>query len=304
MHIIYMNIELLREDFCHHATFMRGVSKNTVKRYRQNISNFARASKIDDISEVNEHNVRMFFLNGRMNKQWKASTFRTYYMTLLVFFRWCIKNGYLEKNDIEDLELPKIKKSLPKGLKRQDAFRLLEVAYNYPYTQKYLKYRNHALFATFLFAGLRKSEVLNLKLSDIDLENLTLFVRQGKGDKDRIIPISSTLAHTLNRYLVERKKRHKTCPEFFTSSNKNQGFTDSGLKRLINKIKEASGIYFSSHKLRHTFATLMLEGGCDIYTLSRMMGHSDIKTTAIYLGTRTEHLRLQMTKHPLNNLVT
>ena len=89
----------------------------------------------------------------------------------------------------------------------------------------------------------------------------------------------------------------------FTSLNLNQGFTNSGLKLLTNKLKEASGISFTIHKLRHTFATLMLEGGCDIYSLSKMMGHSDIKTTTIYLSASAEHLRGQIRKHPLNALV-
>jgi len=295
-----MNIELLLEDFCHYSTYIRGLSPNTIKRYRQKVSYFATASKISHISEVNSKNVQSFFMQGRVSKSWKTTTYRTYYMTLLVFFRWCVKNGHLEKNYAEDLELPKIEKSLPSKLKKQDALKLLEVAYNYPYTHTYLKYRNHALFSMFLFAGLRKSELLGLKLTDVDLENLTIFVQLGKGNKDRIIPMSYTLAQSLNRYLVERKKQHKTCPEFFTSSNRNMGFTSSGLKRLVNQLKNASGLCFTIHKLRHTFATLMLEGGCDIFSLSKMMGHSDIKTTTIYLSATAEHLRSQITKHPLN----
>jgi len=129
-----------------------------------------------------------------------------------------------------------------------------------------------------------------------------LFVRQGKGNKDRVIPICDRLSETLVRYLIERQRLNKTCPEFFTSLNRNMGFTSIGLKRLVVKIKEVSGIQFSIHKLRHTFATLMLEGGCDIYSLSRMLGHSDIKTTTIYLAASAEHLRGQIMKHPLNNL--
>jgi len=130
-----------------------------------------------------------------------------------------------------------------------------------------------------------------------------IFVRLGKGNKDRIIPMSFTLAQSLNRYLVERRKQQKTCPEFFTSSNRNIGFTSSGLKLLVNQLKKASGLEFTIHKLRHTFATLMLEGGCDIYSLSKMMGHSDIKTTTIYLSASAEHLRSQVVKHPLNSSI-
>jgi site-specific recombinase XerD len=154
----------------------------------------------------------------------------------------------------------------------------------------------------FLFAGLRKAELLNLKFTDVDLENMSIFVRQGKGSKDRIVPIPQKLAEILRVYLQERSRLKKTCPEFFTSLNRNCGFTNTGMKRLVEKIVKASKIQFSVHKLRHTFATLMLEGGCDIYSLSRMLGHSDIKTTTIYLSATAEHLRQQIIKHPLNGI--
>ena len=295
-----MNIELLLEDFCHYSSYIRGVSKNTIKRYRQKISAFCRSMNIQNLDEINEQTIQNYFLQGRVQKQWKTATYRTYYMTLKVFFRWCMERGYIDNNYVEVIEIPKLEKALPKAMKRKDALQLLEIVYNYPYTQKYLKYRNHAIFSTFLLTGLRKNELLNLKLSDVDLENLTIFVRQGKGSKDRVVPINYTLAQSLNRYLLERKKSKKTCPEFFTSSNRNGGYTENGLKMLVNQLREASGIYFSIHTLRHTFATLMLEGGCDIYSLSKMMGHSDIKTTTIYLSATAEHLRSQITKHPLS----
>jgi site-specific recombinase XerD len=131
---------------------------------------------------------------------------------------------------------------------------------------------------------------------------MTIFVNQGKGRKDRIIPMGFALSESLRRYLSERKRLGKTCPHFFTSLRGNTAYTDSGLKRLVVKMTSSSGISFTVHKLRHTFATLMLEGGCDIYSLSRMMGHSDIKTTTIYLSASAEHLRSQVSKHPLNNL--
>ncbi len=295
-----MTIELLLEEFCHYAHYIRGVSKETIRRYREKVSFFFKNTNINDIGEVTEKMVLQFFLNGRVKRQWKAQTYRTYHMTLVVFFRWCVKNQYLDKNHAQDIEVPRLEKSLPKKLKKQDAMKLLEIAYNYPYTHKNLKYRNHAIFSLFLFAGLRKSELLNLKYADLDIENLSIFVRQGKGNKDRVIPMTFTLAKSLNRYLTDRKKQNKICPEFFVCSNRNRGLSASGLKELVLKLREASGITFNLHQLRHTFATLMLEGGCDIYSLSKMMGHSDIKTTTIYLSASVEHLREQIVKHPLN----
>ncbi|WP_430408795.1 tyrosine-type recombinase/integrase [Kordia sp.] len=295
-----MNIELLLEDFCYYSSYIRGVSDMTTKRYREKVGAFCRTMEVNTTDELNEKVVHNYFLIGRVQKKWSVATYRTYYMTLKVFFNWCVTKKHLEENFIENLELPKREKSLPKAMKKRDALFLLEVVYNYPYTHRFLKYRNHAMFSMFLFTGLRKNELLNLKLNDVDLENLTVFVRQGKGNKDRIIPISYTLAQSLKKYLLERKKQRKTCPEFFVSSNRNKGYSENGLKLLVNQLREASGLYFTIHTLRHTFATLMLEGGCDIFSLSKMMGHSDIKTTTIYLSSTAEHLRSQVVKHPLN----
>ena len=109
--------------------------------------------------------------------------------------------------------------------------------------------------------------------------------------------------HDHHGSIEKRKKWKKTCPEFFTCSNRNRGFSESGLKSFLDGFRKRTNIHFTIHQLRHTFATLMLEGGCDIYSLSNMMGHSDIKTTTIYLSTTAEHLRCQIAKHPLNKTV-
>jgi site-specific recombinase XerD len=211
-----------------------------------------------------------------------------------------MKEGYMNFNPTDDIEVPKLERKLPSKLTKQDASRILEVVDNYPYENNFLRYRNYAIFATSIMAGIRKGELLNHKYIDVDVENLSIFIRQGKGRKDRIIPINYRLAEALQKYLEVRKKAYKTCPEFFTSYTYDMGFTDSGIKRLVDKISTVSGIKFTARKLRHTFATLMLEGGCDIYSLSKIMGHSDIKTNTIYLAACEQHLREQILKHPLN----
>jgi site-specific recombinase XerD len=278
-----MDIQLLAEEFCDYSSYIKGYSKETIRSYRSAIKFFSKFLEITKIEDISEENVRRFFLNGRINRNWKPATFLTYHKSLIVFFRFCVEKEYL-----------------PKKIANEDALKLLEIILNYPYANDFLRYRNHAIFSTFLFAGLRKSELFKLSVTDVDIENLSLYVRKGKGSKDRIIPMSHTLAQSLKRYLIERKKLYKTCPEFFTSYPRNQGYTDSGLKRVVRRLKDISKIEFTIHRLRHTFATLMIEGGCDIYSLSKMMGHSDISTTTIYLSTTAEHLRGQMLKHPLN----
>lgn len=300
-----MNIQIVANQFYDYSLSIRGYTKATIKRYSYVINSFCKLTGVINLDEVTEEKLHAMFYHGRAERKWSSQTYFTYRISLLVFFRWCVERNFMPSNPVENIESPKLEKKLPVRLNKQDALRLLDVVYNYPYPygQKFLRYRNHAIFSTFMFAGLRKQELLQLKFADVDLENFSLFVRQGKGSKDRIVPISYTLAQSLTRYIEERKKLRRTCPEFFVSSNRNMGFTDNGLKHLIALVNKVSKITFSAHKLRHTFATLMLEGGCDIYSLSRMMGHSDIKTTTIYLSASAEHLRSQITKHPLNELI-
>jgi len=297
-----MDIKIIAHKFYDHSLYIRGYSKETIRRYRQTINFFCAHQNITEIEEIDNNKVKEFFFYGRTQRNWNANSFITYHKSLVVFLRWCVQEKYISENPADDIEIPKLEKKLPPKLTKQDALKLLEVVYNYPYSYQFERYRNYAIFATFIFSGIRSRELLNLKFTDVNIENLSIFIFQGKGSKDRVLPMSYKLAESLKKYLTERQRLNKTCPEFFASLNRNIGFTHTGLKRLVEKIREASGIKFTIHKLRHTFATLMLEGGCDIFSLSKMMGHSDIKTTTIYLAASPEHLRSQMTKHPLNNL--
>jgi site-specific recombinase XerD len=294
-----MEISLLAAQFCDQATYIKGHSKDTIDKYKYSISQYCNITGITSLSDASEQSVRQLFFHGRTVRGWKISTYITIHKALSVFFEWCKKNGHIGVNPVKLVELPKLEKRLPVNLSKHDALRLLEVTYNYPYRTPYDRYRNHALFATAIYAGLRKQELLKLNYTDVDISNRTIFVRQGKGRKDRIIPMSTVLADILGKYAGERSRYSKTCPEFFTSSHRNCGFSDTCTNRLVRDMRKAAGIPFSMHKLRHTFATLMLEGGCDIYSLSKMLGHSDITTTTIYLSASPEHLRSQISKHPL-----
>jgi len=295
-----MNIKDAAQEFYDHSIHIRGYAKETVRRYRHAINYYCSLTGHTTLEQITELSVRQMFYEGRQKRNWKPMTFLSYQKSLSVFFKWCQNRKYMKDNPIATLESPKLERRLPVNLNKQDAKKLLEWVYNYPYDSSFIRYRNHAIFAALLYAGLRKQEILQLRYTDVDLENMTLFINQSKGNKDRMIPISSALAGSLGRYVIERRTKGVTCPSFFASSVQNRGISDTTLKRLIEAMRKDSGIKFSAYKLRHTFATLMLEGGCDIYSLSKMMGHEDIKTTTIYLCATTEHLRSQMVKHPLN----
>lgn len=298
-----MEMRALCQSFYDYSLSIRGYSKDTIKRYKYTIDFYCKFANITDINQVSVENVRALFFNGRSERNWTVNTYLVYYRSLTVFFRWCISQGFMEqKNPIPAIEKPRTEKALPDKLTKQDTIRLLEIIDNYPWQNKFLRYRNHAMFATFLFTGIRKQELLKLRYNDLDVENLSVFVKNGKGSKDRIVPMSPTLAVILKKYLEERTKLKKTCPEFFVSLHRNTGLTYAGLRDIAILIRKSSKINFTIHKLRHSFASMMIQNGVDIYSLSKLLGHSDISTTAIYLSASADHLRLQMAKHPLNDI--
>ena len=223
-----------------------------------------------------------------------------YYAAFNGFAGWCVKRGYFEENPMQRIEKPKLEKTLPKSVSREQALLILDHSFHQRTCYRFMRFRNRALFATMIFAGLRVREVLNLKLHDIDLENDNIFVRCGKGAKDRMVPLCLKLKIYIQEYLQERCRLRRETPYLFTSGNGDRCMTYNGMKKVIEAVRERSGIHFTNHGLRHTFATLMVEGGCDIFALSKMMGHSDIKTTTIYLSASTAHLQEQIQKHPLN----
>lgn len=171
---------------------------------------------------------------------------------------------------------------------------------NMPTRYPFYKARWVAIISMFIYTGLRFEELRNLKMSDVDIENKIITVKNWKGQKDRLIPMTFALFDPLKSYLTHRKRLNKTCIHFFTSSKYDKQLSYYTLVKYIKKLREYSGIYFYAHKLRRTFATLMLEGGCDLFALAKMMGHSDIRTTEKYLSATVTHLQRQVNKHPLS----
>lgn len=290
---------LIVQQFLHECEHLRGYTPATIKNYKVILGAFLKHAQIPSIKEITTDTVRSFVLYGRADCRWKPGTTHTYVKKLRVFFKWCVQRELLSINPASDIDLPKQPASLPKDLTAEQAARILETVYNYPYSNDYLRYRNHAIFATYIFAGLRKSELLNLRMMDVNIEGKTIFINQGKGRKDRLVPMNFTLVQSLEQYVGERKHAGMTAPQFFVSSIKNCAMTGDGLKHILDQIKAASGIEFTIHQLRHTFATLMVEGGCDVISISKMLGHSKIETTMIYTQARASHLREEIGKHPL-----
>lgn len=175
------------------------------------------------------------------------------------------------------VSLPSIKfpKRLPVVLSKQEIKRLL-------ITPRLLKHR--LVIAMLYGCGLRRFELLNIKLQDIDLDRKMLHIREGKGRKDRYVPIGEHLSRGLKTY-IEAEHPYVWLFNGKDNTGQLQRFSETGVQWIIKEAAKASGIkkHVTSHVLRHTYATHLLEMGVDIMTLKELLGHSDIHTTMIYL---------------------
>ena len=153
-----MTISCLVDQFCDYSTYMKNYSPDTIRRYRSNIKLFCKLTGVENIDQVTDAAVHQFFFDGRRNREWSAVTFITYHKSLTVFFRWCVKGRYLVKNPADDVEEPTLEKKLPSKLNQEQALRVLEYIDNYRWESQFLRRRNHAIFAMFIFAGLRRRD--------------------------------------------------------------------------------------------------------------------------------------------------
>jgi site-specific recombinase XerD len=150
---------------------------------------------------------------------------------------------------------------------------------------RFLRTRNLAIFATLLYTGVRRGELLGIHITDVDLRRLELSVRgeTSKSRLRRVVPIASSLCHALEDYLEERGRLGLRCSSLFISKAGDSPLTSNGLKHLTDEVKRASGQRFHLHQFRHTFAVNFLNRGGDVAKLRQLMGHMDIRMTSLYL---------------------
>jgi integrase/recombinase XerD len=230
-------------------------------------------------------------------------TFRSQSQRLLpvrAFFKWAARHHHLIHNPASELELPKVEKRLPRpALTAGEA----ELVLSQPDLSTAAGVRDRAMLEVLYSTGIRRIELAGLAVFDIDHDRHTLLVRQGKGRKDRLIPIGERALAWIDRYHTEARPRWATEPDngvLFLTANGDQ-FSLDRLTQLARHYVQASGVnkQGACHLFRHTLATLMLEGGADLRYVQQMLGHADISTTQIYTQVSIRHLQaIHTATHP------
>lgn len=213
------------------------------------------------------------------------------------FFKYLtVRTKQLSENPVAELEYPKLRKSLPKYLKMDQAAALLQ-AVDGP-NQK----RDYAILMLFLNCGIRRSELVALNLTDVYEDRIRVV---GKGNKERVVYFGSACRKALDIYLDERNKIILSDNRALFGSRDKNRISVTAVHRLVKKHLLAAGLdadQFSAHKLRHTAATMMLSGGVDVKTVQEVLGHENLNTTQIYTHIENTELKIAAEANPLSKL--
>ncbi len=215
-------------------------------------------------------------------------------------FRWLAKSGALPFNPAGEVDLPRLERRLPRAVLSEKE---VELVMALPETERPTGLRDRAMLEVLYSTGIRRAELCALNLSDIDGERGTLMVRQGKGRKDRVVPVGDRALMWVDRYLEEARPRLIEPPghDRLFVGRMGDPMTPTQLTRLVGRYIERAdlGKTGSCHLLRHSMATLMLEGGADVRLIQEILGHAELSTTEIYTRVSIKHLkRVHDRTHP------
>ena len=251
---------------------LEGKSPNTIRMYSYYVRRY-----LEWGGKLNSRSALRFL--ARLRKEgYSNKSLNLVVQALRSYFRF---EGYDE--EAEKLKPPKVPRSLPKALTREEVKRLLSVI---PPT----KQRDRLIVLLLYGAGLRVSELCNLKRSDVDFERSLIVIRGGKGAKDRVVPVPGFLMEAIKSYLKTRTDSSEYLLVEEGRREKDRISTKT-VWYLLRKYGQKAGVKVTPHMLRHSFATHMLENGVDIRAIQELLGHSNLSTTQIYTKVTVEHLR-------------
>ncbi len=285
-------LELI-ENFLSFLSVEKSLSNNTIVSYRHDLKEFAKyleSIKIFSPNKISQQNISdfMFFLKG---KKLAANSISRNLAALKVFFRFLVRERVLGSDPSSLLESPKLWKKIPDVLSIVEVENLLES----PSLHKAQGIRDRAILELMYATGLRVSEAVNLKISDINSE--VGFLRcLGKGSKERIVPLGKQAIEVVQKYLEKvRPKLLKNHPEnnILFLSRLGKKISRQSFWKLIKTYCANTGITknIKPHTLRHSFATHLLSGGADLRSVQEMLGHADISTTQIYTHLDKDRLK-------------
>lgn len=274
------------EDFLAYLKYQRNFSLHTITAYEHDLKEFNAFFQDKDVQFVLPSDMRKYIAHLTEQKL-DIKSIKRKISSVRSFFKYLIKEDVCKKNPCTGLILPKVKKSLPEFI---DGGNLMEY-FDAEIGNNFEDIRNYLIIDVFYQTGIRRSELVQLKWSDIDMYNLSIKIL-GKRNKERIIPFSSALKSNLERYLSVLKEKN-IVSEYVWVNEAGERLSSYQIYYIVKKElgKITQGDKKHPHVLRHSFATHLLNNGADINAIKELLGHSNLKATEIYTHNNIEQLK-------------
>jgi integrase/recombinase XerD len=292
------------DSFLFHLRVQRGLSENTLSAYARSLTRLSgflqsprrATSSVYGPGDVSRQDIEEFV--SRLKEHGlSARSLAASMVALRQFFRWAREQGTIRDDPTEEVEIPRFTRRLPVVLSEADVSGLMDT----PRDNGPVGLRDRAILELLYGSGLRISETLGLEITDVNL--VQGFVKaRGKGRKERVVPISPPCREAIARYLAEGRplllatrmppvNRQRRDPLFVTA--RGTILTRQGFFKNMKKYGIQAGLMrsVSPHKMRHSFATHLVENGADLRSVQEMLGHADISTTEVYTHVSRKHLR-------------
>ncbi len=282
------------KEFLDYLEFEKKFSLYTVDNYDKDITEFKEylvMNNINSFKKVDYSLVRKYLV-FLYEKKYKNTTICRHISSLRSFYKYLLGNKLINENPMELISLPKKEQRLPNFLYYNDLEKLLET----PDQATSIGLRDKLIFEILYSTGVRVSELVNIKVKDIDFENKSIRIF-GKGKKERIVFFGDQALKLINIYLDQRGLTN----EYLILNNRGNKITTRGVDLIIHKNSLKSGLKnkITPHTMRHTFATHMLNDGANLLTVQELLGHENLKTTQVYTHVSNERLRnVYLNAHP------
>jgi site-specific recombinase XerD len=293
----------LIEGFSAHLALELRRSANTVVAYRRDVADFARfvarrnglsandaqrLTTFKDLGKAAATDIRQYIMECTGRRAYATVSVLRKVSTLRRFYDYVRREGLRPDNPTDDLPRLKKPKALPHVLRAEDVSKLLRTTV--AGQTDFQRLRDRAIMEVLYGSGVRRSELINLNMSDVDLERRIMRIRHGKGDKERAVLLTRAAAEAMRLYLGVRPRTSEEA--FFLSRNKRR-IGQVTMYEIFRTFVRLSGIrdHATPHTMRHSFATHLLENGADLVTIKELLGHESLSTTQIYTNVSVEHMR-------------
>jgi integrase/recombinase XerD len=295
-----MEVATAINSFLSHARVEKGLSPNTIEAYRRDLLKFDGFIKKRKLAlEQIGRDELVDFLASLYRQNLESKSVARHLVTLRNFFRWALVQELVKSDPAVNLESPKVRRSLPGYLKLEQVEKIL----SQPDEKTPLGLRDRAMLEVLYSTGLRVSELISLKVADLDTKVGCLRCI-GKGNKERIVPVGKKALAIVDRYLRNSRPRLAgkagASPMLFVNRS-GARITRVGVWKILSEHGKRAGlgVPLTPHMLRHSFATHLLERGADLRSVQLMLGHSDISTTQIYTHVVEDRLKqIYRAHHP------